>query len=273
MIAKNPESYGFTNIEFQSPLIYDKVPAPKPVELKVIANSLNISVDELRSLNPELVRDVTPPKYPNYELKIPVGLKGVFLAKYDLMPEYEIKDIITHRVRSGEALSVIAKKYGVSAYKIASFNNLPSQNKIRAGQSLKIPIPDGRPVKTYRQTSEPSVVRNGAYTVRSGDSFWSISRKFNLTVSQLKRMNPSQRPDRLQPGQKINISSSDISNSDVQARTTDNSEWKFYRVRNGDNLWVISKRLGLALADLAKWNNLNPKTAVLHPGKQLRFKS
>lgn len=270
MMAKNPQKYGFTNITYDQPLSFEKVPVPKSVELKTVAQSTGIALKELKRLNPELLRGVTPPKYPNYELKVPVGMKGVFLAKYDLMPKYQIKDVITHRVRSGEALSVIAKRYGVSAYKIASFNNLRSKHRIRAGQNLKIPIPDGRPASSYKRPAAPMVANNGTYRVRSGDSFWSISRRFNLTVSQLRRMNPNITPQKLRPGHKLAVESSARSASTT---TASYDGWKIYRVRNGDNLWVISRRLGLKLNDLARWNNLNPKTAVLHPGKKLRFKS
>ncbi|MCB1197405.1 MAG: LysM peptidoglycan-binding domain-containing protein [Deltaproteobacteria bacterium] len=279
MIAKEPEKYGFTDIVYEKPLIYDTVAAPKPVELKVIADALGISVDEIKALNPELIQDVTPPKYPNYELKIPVGLKGIFLTKYEAMPEYEIKDVITHRVRSGEALSVIARRYGVSAYKIASFNNLRSQHQIRAGQNLKIPVPNGKPATAYQRDAAPMVADNGNYKVRSGDSFWTISRRFNLTVSQLRRMNPSINPSKLRPGQRLVVEAPGSAISPTTQQTENTTQvasadgWKVYHVRSGDNLWVIARRLGLPLNDLAKWNNLNPQKAILHPGKKLRFKS
>lgn len=272
LIAKNPESYGFVNIEYQKPLAYEKVPVPEPVELSTIARALNIDVKELKSLNPELIRDVTPPKYPNYELKVPVGQKGVFLAKYDSMPRYKIKDVIVHKVRRGEALSTIADQYGTSSYKIARFNNLSSVHRIRAGQSLKIPIPNGQPVPTKRaRSTQPVVVKDGAYKVRRGDSFWTISRRFDLTVSQLRRMNPHTAPHQLKPGQYLVVDASKAGKTQGTTQTSEDN-WQFYRVRSGDSLWVIARRLGLPMNDLARWNNLNPKTAVLHPGKKLRFK-
>jgi len=284
MIAKDHEAYGFTDIDYQEPLSYEKVNAPKAVSLTIVAKALGVSLKELKNLNPELVRGVTPPKYPNYELKVPMGMKGIFLTQYAGMPEYKPTEASRHRVRSGEALSVIARKYGTTASRIASYNNLRSRHSIRAGQVLKIPVGPKKaqaarksPPKTKVAASKTSKTQE-SYKVRSGDSFWTISRQFDLTVSQLRRLNPNVSPQRLKPGQKLTIQNKPQQNKVAQnnpkasSPSTQDQSWKTYRVRNGDNLWVIAKRLGLPLTDLARWNNLNPKTAVLYPGKKLKFK-
>jgi membrane-bound lytic murein transglycosylase D len=279
-LAKNPTAYGFDNIEYQEPLVYEKVQVPHAIELKVIANAMDVPLAELKKLNPELLREVTPPRYPNYELKVPVETKGILLAKLHDLPKYVVKDVITHRIRSGESLSVIASKYGLSATQLARFNGLASAHRIRAGKTLKIPVTgsarqQARVASRSKNTTKVTykVDAKGKYRVQSGDSFWTISRAFSMTVTELRRLNPQVSPKRLRPGQLLSVKTN-VGNGSTQAaaENVDTDNWKYYRVRKGDNLWVIARRLGLSMDDLAQWNDLHPKKAVLHPGKQLRFK-
>ena len=79
LIAKDPEKYGFADIEYQEPLQYEKVRVPAVIDLRLIAKACEISVDELKDLNPELLRWCTPPDSPDYEIKIPFGGRNSFL--------------------------------------------------------------------------------------------------------------------------------------------------------------------------------------------------
>ena len=105
---------------------------------------------------------------------------------------------VTHKVRSGESLSVIARRYKVSVRELQSWNNISDPRKLRAGQTL-----------TLFQSPAPAPVtaRSGAikHTVRRGDSLWSISRRYKVKVNDLIRWNDLARNAVIQPGQSIKI--------------------------------------------------------------------
>ena len=216
MLASDPEKYGFTEIEYQEPVPYDRVTAPEPVSLEVIATSLDVSVETLKELNPELRRGVTPPNYPNYELKVPVGFQSKFEELYAQMPRYKIEDVIVHRVRSGDTLSRIAKKYGVSTSTVAQFNQFKTTKTLRKNQEVLVPVGNVAAMPKISRASSPSAPVKAAYepipagnrvnyVVQSGDTLWNISRKFNVTVSQLRKWNQLRRSS-IFPGQKLVIS-------------------------------------------------------------------
>jgi len=193
-IMKDPQKYGFTFDEIDQPVSYETVSIERQVHLKTVAESLGVTLEELTALNPELRLQVTPPT--KYSLKIPAGKNEAFLACRDTIPAWTSSkgDImlsssayVYHRVRSGETLAAIARKYHTSPQKIASANNLNRKYFIRAGQKLKIPLRGGPGNNTY--IAEASVPSNGKYRVKKGDTLWLIAKKFNTNAKTLQQIN------------------------------------------------------------------------------------
>jgi membrane-bound lytic murein transglycosylase D len=100
LIAKEPEIYGFTDIEYQDPLRYEKVNVPEVTDLRLIAKACEISLGELKDLNPELLRWCTPPNYSDYEIKIPFGKKELFLQNFGALQPVT-KSQFTTQILSG----------------------------------------------------------------------------------------------------------------------------------------------------------------------------
>jgi membrane-bound lytic murein transglycosylase D len=166
MIAKDPEAYGFS-VAYETPMRYDEVLVPRQTSLLAISRITNVSLAEIKAYNPELRRGATPPNYPGYLLKLPLGKKAAFLAKYSEIPKYaeervrrsrskrvqnSIKTIKTeafrpqsvnspvkHRIKEGETVALISEKYKISQTKILNANRLNKNSVIRAGRSLLIP--------------------------------------------------------------------------------------------------------------------------------------
>jgi LysM repeat protein/lysophospholipase L1-like esterase len=118
--------------------------------------------------------------------------------------------LVTHKIRSGETLGGIAAKYGVTVTQIKNWNNMTS-NKLVAGKTLKIYVKgSGTGVnkpnnnKSDQENNTPSPAAK-TYTVKTGDSLWSIAQKFSTTVENLKKLNGLKSND-LQPGMKLVIS-------------------------------------------------------------------
>ena len=139
LIAKEPQKYGFSNIGFQPPLVYDKVLVPPSTSLERIARAAETDLSEIRALNPALKRGKTPPDLSLFDINIPLGKKEVFEKNFKHLSQSKASKSNKHRVRSGETLARIAKKYGLTTQELCSFNNLSSQTRIKPGTILILP--------------------------------------------------------------------------------------------------------------------------------------
>ncbi len=266
LIAKNPEKYGFTNIKYQEPIKYEKVNISRPTDLSVIAKAAGVSVAKLRALNPELRRWFTPPNYPNYELKVPVGTAKRLLANLAKIKPSKRLAFLKHRIRRGETISHIARRYGISARELMRFNRIRNPRRIRAGKIIVVPVNENyRPPRHTRVAlRSKSKIRSQAkrkgdriiYEVKPGDTLWSISRAFDVTVTQIRRWNRLHSSRLIHPGTKLTIYTSRISPKDVLTASSDEKPYIRHRVRYGETLYSIARRYGVRIKDLKRWNRL-----------------
>jgi membrane-bound lytic murein transglycosylase D len=200
-ILKDPEQYGFEFQDPDDPLLYETVEIEKPVQLKVLSKEIEVDHIELAGLNPELRQQVTPPTL--YSFKVPLGKGLVLLTKMDKIDKWipPQNAFVVHRVKSGETLSLIAKRYRTSVAKIVRANNLRTKHFIRAGQKLRIPLRGASSGTIYAANK---LLPDGTYKIQKGDSLWLIARKFNTNTKKLKRIN-NLRSTRLYVGQVLKI--------------------------------------------------------------------
>ena len=139
-IIRDPAQYGFTLGEPDQPISHETVTIERPVHLKTIADTLDVDLEDLTILNPELRRSATPDA--PYALKVPSGKGDILMAALDRMPKWSPPKVeyVVHRVRRGETLSLIALRYRTSPRRIMEANNLRRGNYLRVGQRLKIPM-------------------------------------------------------------------------------------------------------------------------------------
>ncbi len=147
-IAKNPDRYGFS-LEAGDPYQFEEVVVHRPVYLRDVAKVTGIPFLELRRLNPELRRDVTPPTDPEYHLKVPVGAKTTVEQMLDQVPAWNQSafaprkgenrghSVEWYRVRVGDSLSKIAKRFHLSVPELKARNNLTS-HRVKPGDLLAI---------------------------------------------------------------------------------------------------------------------------------------
>ena len=197
----------------------------KMITLQHVAEVTNLDIEEVRFLNPSYKKDVIPfIEDENYVLRLPVDAVGKFVsneqaiyayAEKELeerekpLPElFEQKDIIRYRVRSGDYLGKIAEKYGVSVSSIKRWNGLRS-NRLRIGQRLTIhPRTPTSATASSSGSSRATTTSEKSYTVKTGDTLWSISKKFpGVTVDNLKKWNDIG-GTQLKPGMKLKIQKS-----------------------------------------------------------------
>ncbi len=139
-ILKEPAKYGFTLDQPEQPLSYETCTVDRPVHLKSVAETLDVSLEDLTRLNPELRRDATPSTA--YALRVPPGKGQILTAALDKLPKWTPPKIeyVVIRVRRGETLSLIALRYRTSVTRILEINNIRSTRMLRVGQRLKIPM-------------------------------------------------------------------------------------------------------------------------------------
>ena len=140
-IIRDPQKWGFVELGPPAPRQqYDSVDIRRQVHLKTIAPKLGLTYAELANLNPALRHGVTPPR--SYPLRVPTNQGETLAAIADTLPKYKLSTTATasrYRVRRGDTLSQIARRFRVSVRSIVRLNRLRSQHFLRAGQVLKIP--------------------------------------------------------------------------------------------------------------------------------------
>ena len=284
MIAKEPEKYGFADIEYQEAFTYDLVKVDDATDLKVLAWAAGAKVKDIRKLNPELTYWCTPPRVKDYELRVPDGSgRRSQKALAGLPPEKRIT-FRRHRIRQGDTLSTIARRYHTGVGQIKELNGLRG-HQIRAGRDLLIPvrIAGSGPVifdKQIYKSGSPATLASSPsgfsgkttrYRVRRGDSLWKIARRYNLRVAELKRWNGLGHSTAIKPGQVLRLVPGlpiKKERNKVALKSTKKAKKEVVVLRRGDSLWRISRRYRVSVADLERWNKLQAKT-VLQPGQRL----
>ncbi|WP_445426380.1 LysM peptidoglycan-binding domain-containing protein [Alishewanella sp. HL-SH06] len=235
------------------------------VDLAIAADLANMSVADLQALNPGFSQWATAPDGP-HQLVLPIEQAEVFNQALANTPVTQLMQFKPYRVKSGDNLGVIARRYQTSVDVLVRLNKL-SGNTIRIGQELLIPN------STNYSTSEQSIAasdnthtNNGEMTehiIQRGDTLWDLSRKYDVTVAQLRNWNKLSVNSVLNEGQRIQLwSNSPLQTATQQTRTLN------YRVRPGDSLVKIAQRFSITVADIVKWNNINTER-YLQPGQQL----
>ena len=219
LIAKDPEKYGFFGIEYQEPLRYEKVKVPEVTDLRLIAQACEVSLDEIRELNPELSRWCTPPNFPDYEIKIPFGKKEMFSRNFENLYTGEKFQFKTHLVKKGDTFSNIARLYRVDLEPILEMNRLNKRSRLSIGMNLLIPLPKDQVSKTDRTAKKKSMetghgskpVQTMTYTIKKGDTLWSIANELGVNLGALSRWNNLYPEKKLMPGDKLKIQMTKLS--------------------------------------------------------------
>jgi len=253
LIIESPERYGIELPAPDPPFDVTTVEVTRPVQLEALDRQLGLDVGTLAEMNPELRHKATPET--RYALKVPAQRGDAVVASIEALPKWKRPEVeyATHRVRSGQTLSVIARRYGSSVGAIMQANNLRSAHRIRVGQRLRIPVRGARAVTPSRGPVQ--IAADGTHTVRRGDSLHTIARRYGTTVGQLKVDNDL-RSNTIQPGQSLKVGGATGGNQ--------------YRVSRGDTLGGIAASHGIQLSSLLRANGLSSRSTI-YPGQLLQI--
>lgn len=208
-IARNPDKYGFGDVEPWLPLEFDIVHVPDATSFDVLAEAAGTTEAELRELNPQFPRQVTPPDR-EVDLRVPIGRAEMFATNYAKIPASERVTWLEHRVTRGQTLGAIANRYGTSVTAIRAANNNVNPRRLQIGQRLVIPRSRAARLASRRSaaTSAPPTQSppDGplTVTVRRGDTLWALARRYGTSTRSLMTMN-SLGSSVIRPGDRITI--------------------------------------------------------------------
>jgi len=265
IIGKNPEKYGFS-VAPAPALEVERVGVDKATDLRVIAEAIRVSVDDLKDLNPHVLRWTTPPSDPEFELILPKGYSQTFRQQMAALPDEKRVLFRYHTVQRNETLSTVARKYGTTATALTQANNLPPKKPLRLGQELIIPISGVGPtaVASASKTTTQKTVSSGTrHTVKQGDTLHNIAKRYGVSVSDLQDWNQIQSTN-------ISIGSRLIVAKPASAKADSPSIARriIHKVRPGETLDKIAVAYKTTVGAILSWNKKNDLT-VIHPGDQL----
>ena len=189
IIAKNPEAYGFsvTNV---NPFKYDEIVLEESTDLRLIARCADCTYEEIKELNPEIRRWVTPPHYSKYTLRIPPGKKEAFLSNFAAIPPEQKIKWDRHEVKQGETLSSLAKQYGTSPEAIRDINGI-KKNRVTPGKHLLIPVDTNAKNNdvSLLTPSQGTKQQQILYRVRRGETLVKIAKMHNVSVADIREWN------------------------------------------------------------------------------------
>lgn len=233
LIAQDPGAYGLTKRSHAEGWRFDRVRLPEPLEIETIARLAGTTPGEIQALNPHIKRHVTPPG--PLEIRVPEGKGEQLRARLAQGIPPALKTShghvatvggreggVVHRVKKGESLGEIARRYGTRVEAIQGLNHLASIHHLKEGQELKIPIgsASGRtdpapregqvtratagPGTRGKETSSKGEGQATVHKVQKGENLWSIARRYGVHVSDICRWN-GLKDQRIKPGDVLSL--------------------------------------------------------------------
>ncbi len=259
-MVREPERYGFYLPPIPDTPYFRVVPTGGPVDLRLMAEIAGVDTEELHALNPSWNRWITDPDGPHRVL-VPEVVADGFAEKLAALDGNARARLVVHTVAPGESFTSIAGRYKVPESFVDRMNG-GKRLGLRPGDELWVPAGD---VSQLRAGLGADMERR-VHRVKSGESLWSISRRYGMTVSQLTRMNHMSTKTVLQPGQRLQVAGSGGSAAAESSGGTPKvaaANGKVnYRVRRGDTLSGIARRFEVTIHELQAWNNMGRSTSL-----------
>jgi membrane-bound lytic murein transglycosylase D len=300
IIAKDPKRFGFDDVEYQEPFDYEQVKVDRPLSLKKMAELTEVPLEDLKALNPIFRSDYLPVYKPGATyMRVPRGfVQRAVAALPDApgVPPANISDgFFVHRVRRGDNLGSIARRYGTSVASLRRENRLGNRTLLRIGQRLRVPetarsyasfVPDetvdvkkvnppNAGVATAVESRSP--VQAEFHSVRRGENLTVIARRYGLSINDLRSWNGLGARTTLRVGQRLRVRQADLSRPTEGAPSDDSSaedgsstqqSGRVHRVQPGENLSLIAAKYRSDVQRLREMNRFS-SDAVLRPGQKI----
>ena len=266
----------------------DTVMVKRQMSFKQISDLIDIPVAQLQILNPSYKLNIVPAyKDQTHFLRLPQDKMAIFTSNeskiyayvdkeanlrekpFQIVKPIVVQDSVNtsqrlaqakvryYRVKRGDNLISIAKKYDVAVEDLKKWNNI-NGNWVAYGKNLKINATDVEQkttavakVNTIKDSIKTSIA--SFYVVQKGDNLSAIAKKFNTTVADIQEWNKLSSTN-VSLGASLQV----VQNPTEKEEVADTVERKdiAYSVQKGDNLGLIAKKFGVSVVELKQWNNL-----------------
>jgi membrane-bound lytic murein transglycosylase D len=289
MLYKNALSYGFTNIGIPD-LFFETIEFDKPVNLFAIAKLIGTSYENLKELNPQLKRPITPPGE-KFVLKIPYGTKEILEDKISQLSYDELILVHIYYPQKNDTIESIARKFGVTTNDITNLNGYYISS-IYKNRPLFVPIKNlYKKYNVAKLAQEITYDLPKVYIVKKGETMYGIAKKLGVPLVTLAAYNKKLKPNLIRPGDPVilpvgsTMQNIEIANNYKKEETLKKNiivknkhnmlkkkkiNTTYYTVKKGDTLWNIAKKFNTSVNKLKNTNRLYSAN-TLTPGKKLKI--
>ncbi len=293
-LIESPDNFGINLPKLDNSPQLARVQTEQHMDVRVAAKLAEMPVDEFLNLNPAYNQPVLA-RNGKCNLLLPIDKVDTFkenLAQYDR----PLLSWQAYHARRGEKPEQIARKFGMTVAELEQRNELRlnKRHRLAADTTLLVPLRQNKlaintttavPETTSSESdsgsrTEEKKLRLAHYTVQKGDTLYSIARRFNVSVADLKDWNKLGK-QAIHRGQKLaikeQVSEIRLASNAKTAEPAKKSAHKIvkarshktYTVRRGDTLYSIARRFDVSVVDLARWNNMRGQAASLRPGQKV----
>jgi membrane-bound lytic murein transglycosylase D len=281
IMAKNPAQYGLNELVPDKPLPSDTVKIDYPVDLRLVAQCVDVTPAEIQDLNPSLLRWTTP-EQSDFDLRLPEGSKDKYEQAIASIPQEMRVWWRYHKVLPGDTLASIAQSYRSTPQAIIRANELAPDAELVADSRLVVPIAPGR--HATNEDAQAYSRRFTRYTVHHGDTADTVADRFGVPVAMVKRWNGlrsnSLRGRRtvfvhlpVTPGSNPSWAAESKSKSRKNVATAKIAQPKVvvhHKVKEGETLTSIASGYHTSVAALKRDNG---DLAILRPGMVLLIRA
>jgi membrane-bound lytic murein transglycosylase D len=310
-ISRDPEKYGFDSVELDEPMAFDEVALKGPVDLRAIAKLADCTYEEMRYLNPAVLRHAAPGRDGLTTLRVPKGKGSIILTKLEdgaQLPKVNLT--VQHRVRRGETLQGIANQYHVGAQALARDNKISRARPLKRGMvlvvraSMRPPaaaeiepsdprastsyVPERNLITPASMNAESNAEGRITVTVRRGETLATIAKRYGVTVDDIKRWNHL-KTSAVRRGTRVKIRTGEAAAASAETLAADSARVAAIKlpsrskraasgasravviVKPGETLSLIAARHGTTVAKLRLVNGLS--STRIRAGQKIRIPS
>jgi len=231
IVGRNQGAFGFADVTPDPPFAFDEVEVPAGTTLATVARAAGAKNEVVEALNPQLLRNRTPPERGAMRVRVPTGTASIYAANIDKARAAEKVDTVL--LRFGETLDDVARARGLAVRELRRLNGVKDSAELRAGTAIVVPKRAAAAAAPAGKADDDTADAAGKPVVAGEDD--------TVLVAV---------PDR--------------------SFSYEGRERVFYRARDGDSLDEIADAFGVRSDDLCEWNNVDPG-AKLHPRMVLQI--
>ncbi len=237
LIVMRPEAFGFGDVQKADSLTFDYTTVNDCIDLGILAECAETDLETIKELNPELTQWCTPPNYPGYKLRVPIGKAAIFAENYAKIPEDKKFDFATHTIRRGETVGQIASRYKITSAVLLEVNKLSRSKRLKVGATLVIPVKSNSAsaiVEAQKKKEKDDIERSNRLK-EEGRKFTASTASASTVQPKMKRK-PTPRQAAYEPKGREKVT---------------------YVVKSGETLGHIAEWFNVRASHIRNWNDIS----------------